>query len=453
MVKNRFMETLCRGGFKKSTIKALVLLVTLLILGLGAPGSFLWAGDPHSAFYSPDNNRVFWFIHISDPHIGTNGTQDSENLAWIVNEARTVINPAFIVNSGDLTDSTNDGPIPDGPYSDEWLEYNTILSTAGMNPTFYYDIPGNHDHYNDQYFAWYLANSIQGSATGQTQLSWRKEFLFGNYHFIGTCTAGNDGSPFNVLPPNFGDNAGLDEDELTYIQTELEGNRDADLTIIFGHHPILSTSDPEETSLTYGTEQFLNLMEEFGVSMYAFGHTHRYEESFLPGDTSDGIFYLNVASLGKSDVKQYNVTAIDCNGISSVAMSVETWPVVLITAPVDRNLGTDDNPYAYSIDDLNPKPIRALVFDANTVTQVSFRIDSTGDWHPMTQVSGNQYLWEAFLDNTSLLSQEDHTLEVQATGSSTRSDIIVIGGHTSSNGSSRESGDDGGGCLISTTRH
>lgn len=450
MVKNRFMEAPCQGGLIKSTLKARLLFVTLLVLGLAIPGSLLRAGDPHSAFYSPDNDKVFWFIHISDPHIGTSGTQDSENLAWIVNEGRDVINPAFIINSGDLTDSTSGGPIPDGPYSDEWVEYGSILSTAGMNSSFYFDIPGNHDHYNDQYFAWYLANSIQGSATGQTQISWRKEFPFGNYHFIGTCTAGNDGAPFSLLPPNFGDNAGLDEDELSYIQAELEENADADLTIIFGHHPIIPTGDHEETSLTYGDEEFVSLMEQFGVSMYAFGHTHRNEESFLPGDRSDGIFYLNVASLGKSDLKQYSVTAIDCNGISTVAMNVKTWPVVLITAPVDRNLGTDKNPYAYSIDDLNPKPIRALVFDANTVTQVRFRIDSTGDWHPMTQVPDNPYLWEASLDDSSLVSQEDHTLEVQATGSSTRSDIIVVGGHTS-NGSSRDSGDDGGGCFISTT--
>jgi len=258
--------------------------------------------------------------------------------------------------------------------------------------------------------------------------------------------------PLSAFPPNFGDNAGLDASELAYIQAELEDNSDADLTIIFGHHPILPTGDSEETSLTYGAEDFIDLIEQFGVSMYAFGHTHRYEESFLSGDTSDGAFYLNVAALGKSDEKHYNVTAIDCNGISTVAMDVKTWPVILITAPVDRNLGTDDSPYAYSIDDLNRKPIRALVFDANPVTQVRFRVDATGDWHLMVPVSGNPYLWEAFLDNTSPLSEEDHTLEVQATGSSTRSDIIVIGGHIS-NGSSGESGDGGGGCFIAATQH
>ncbi len=440
------MKTLCHKASSKITTVSLTL-ITILFLST-FPGYVLWAGNPHSALYSTDNDKVFWFIHISDTHIGTSGSDDTDNLEWIVNETRTVINPSFIVNSGDLTDSTNGGLIPDGPYIEEWNEYNAILSAAGINADFYYEIPGNHEQYNDRFFVYYLNNSIQGKAIGRTQISWRRDFAFGNYHFIGACTAGNDGAAFSILPPNFGDNAGLDEDELAYIETELENNADADLTIIFGHHPILSTGNPEETSLTYGVEDFIDLMESYGVSMYAFGHTHRYEESFLSGDTSDGIFYLNVGALAKSDQNQYNVTAIDCNGISTVAVDVKTWPVVLITAPVDRNLGTDDSPYAYSIDDLNPKPIRALVFDVNPVTQVRFRIDETGDWQSMTQVPGNPYLWEALLDDSSTLSEEDHTLEVQATGTSTRSDIIVIG-EQASNGSSGGSEGGGGGCFIS----
>ncbi len=68
----------------------------------------------------------------------------------------------------------------------------------------------------------------------------------------------------------------------------------------------------------------------------------------------------------------------------------------------------------------------------------------------MTQVPGNPYLWEALLDDASTLSEKDHTLEVQATGTSTRSDIIVIG-EQASNGSSGGSDGGGGGCFITTT--
>lgn len=79
--------------------------------------SLVLCSDPHSAYYSPDNDKIFWFVHISDIHIGTRGTQDSQNLQWLVTEANNIIKPSFIVASGDLTDSTNGNIFgwPDGP--------------------------------------------------------------------------------------------------------------------------------------------------------------------------------------------------------------------------------------------------------------------------------------------------------------------------------------------------
>ena len=102
----------------------------------------------HSAFYSSKTNRIFWFIHASDLHIGTGGSTDSNNLSWLVTTAKNTINPSFIVVSGDLTDSTNDNSLgyPDGPYQEEWNLYKSIVDgkvDAGM----YFDIPGNHDDY------------------------------------------------------------------------------------------------------------------------------------------------------------------------------------------------------------------------------------------------------------------------------------------------------------------
>ena len=144
------------------------------------------SGNPHSAYYSPQNDRIFWFIHISDIHIGARGTQPSQNLRWLVTDAKNTIDPAFIVASGDLTDSTNGNILgyPDGPYQEEWDEYRAILDPASMDAAFFYDIPGNHEAYNDRFFSYYLANAIQGQATGQTQVSWTREFDFGKYHFL-----------------------------------------------------------------------------------------------------------------------------------------------------------------------------------------------------------------------------------------------------------------------------
>ena len=114
---------------------------------------------------------------------------------------RQVITPQFIVNTGDLTDSTNGGIIPNGPYPEEWNAYRQILEDAGWTPSFYCDLPGNHDAYNDENFAYYRASSIQGRATGATQSSWVKIFPHGRYHFLGVCTPGNDGKPYGIRTP------------------------------------------------------------------------------------------------------------------------------------------------------------------------------------------------------------------------------------------------------------
>jgi hypothetical protein len=385
----------------------------------------LYAGDPHSAYYSPDTDKLLWFIHSSDTHIGTRGTVDTTNLTWLVGTANTAINPSFIVVSGDLTNCTNGNWLdyPDGPYQTEWDSYKNILSNAGVNASFYFDIPGNHDAYNDATFAYYRANSIQGRATGTTQVSWTRTGAWGKHHFLGIATPDNTGAAFSIFPP-YGDNPGLDSSELSFISNQLTANQDANITMIFGHHPLAATGDSTDTYLNYGKAQFVSLMNNYGASLYGYGHTHASSQAFYSATMTEGVFYFNVSALGKDSPNQYAVTAIDCNGISSVIRTVGSWPVVLITAPMDRRLGGIVNPYAYAVPKANSNPIRALVFDPASVTQVHFRINS-GTWQPMTVAPGNSRLWQGVW-NASALAEGEYTIEVQATtGSGTTSHTIT----------------------------
>lgn len=394
-------------------------------------------GSPRGAFYSPATDRVFWFIRFSDPHIGTSGSADSNNLNWLVTTARQVIAPEFIVATGDLTDST-DGNIfgwPNGPYQEEWDEYKAILAAAGVDASFYYDLPGNHDAYNDQYFAYYLANSIQGQATGNTQVSWTRTFPFGKYHFLGVNTAGNTGAGFSFTFP-FGDPAGLDTTELAFIDSRLNDplNSDADLTLVFGHHPVTDTNVSGDTWLFYGHQAFIGALDTYGASLYGYGHTHAYSDVQFTGDsytgfmTGGGIRYLNVDALGKDSPYSYDVIAVDCDGVSSVPATVGTWPVVLITAPVDRTLGATANPYSYSVPAAADNFVRALVFDPGAVSSVLFRVDAEATWHPMSQVAGNARLYQGTWD-ASALAGGDHTITVQATspsGAKTHSITVTV---------------------------
>ncbi len=375
------------------------------------------------AYYHPNANRLFWFMIVSDSHIGANSTC-SQNLTWAVTQARQVIAPQFIVNTGDLTDSTNGGLIPMGPYQDEWNTYKQILDNAGLDASTYYDIPGNHDAYNDATLSYYRGNSMQGRATGTTQPSWVKQFPYGRYHFMGVCTPGNDGASFSFLASdNYGDHAGLDETELAFIQGEFGKYPDAQLTLVFGHHPFeadyYSSSD---TGLTYGLPDFLNLIDTYLVSLYGFGHTHNYRENFYYLDPTKGLYYMNVASLGKSSQNQYAVMAVDGNGLSMVPAQKDVWPVVMITAPVDQCLGACANPFPYEVPQGPANPIRALIFDPNPVTQVQFRIDGSADWQDMQRVNGTP-IWEGFW-NASTASPGSHAIEVRAQGSTLVSDQI-----------------------------
>lgn len=430
-MKKTGIHAIRRGTPGRPSLRSWPLAAILAALMLAVAVSPCVAGDPHSAFYSTDNNKIFWFIHASDLHVGTSGTTDSTNLQWLVTTAKSAINPSFIVVTGDITDSTNGNIFgyPNGPYQAEWDQYKSIMSAANVTASDYFDIPGNHDAYNDANFAYYLANSVQGRAMHTTQHSWIREFDFGIYHFLGVNTADNTGDPFSIFWP-YGDNAGLDTDELEFIYSELLANQGARLTLAFGHHPLAATGKITDTYILYGRDQFVGYLNTYGASLYGYGHTHASSESFYTSNMTEGVFYFNVSSLGKDSPNQYTLTAIDCDGIASVTQSVKTWPVVLITAPMDKTLGKNVNPYTYSVTNSANNPIRALVFDTGTVNQVQYRIDMAGSWYPMALTAKTNpnypHLWEGTW-NASALASGEHTIEVQATTTSgVRTDSVKV---------------------------
>jgi hypothetical protein len=390
------------------------------------------AGDPHGAIYSADSNRIFWFLHASDLHIGMSGSTDTTRLQWLVTTARQVINPSFIVATGDLTDSTNGNwlGIPNGPYQAEWDQYRTIVDGAGAGAGFYYDLPGNHDAYSDKTFAYYRANSVQGRATGGMQVSWTRTFPFGTYHFLGVNSAGNDGRAFSLTFP-WGDNAGLDSSELTFINQALTANAGADLTFAFGHHPVTDTGAADDTWLFYGHQEFVQALDSRGASTYNYGHTHETSQALFTGNSytglmsGDGLYYYNVASLAKDSPTGYSLVAVDANGVSSITNAVNAWPLVLITSPLDKYIGGAVNPYAYAVPAASTNFIRALVFDAGAISQVRFRVDSGATWYPMSRVATGSPVWQGAW-NASALAAGHHTIEVQATGTTTVSDAITV---------------------------
>lgn len=66
---------------------------------------------------------VFWFVQISDIHIGR--SIDAENnLKWIVHNLPRFVKPEFIVETGDLTDS-----LFEFVRNAEWITYSQIVNS------------------------------------------------------------------------------------------------------------------------------------------------------------------------------------------------------------------------------------------------------------------------------------------------------------------------------------
>lgn len=385
----------------------LLILVNVIVLTA-------YSGNPNP-HYSYENDNIFWFIQISDTHIGdeiVGGDQDTTFLNEVTSRGYSAFEPAFIVATGDLTDATNGGLIPMGQFDEEWQTYNEILINNGMNPQIYYDLPGNHDHYSEQDFHHYLTYSIQGPYQGSTQFSWNLEYPFGTYHFVAVCTPSNDGLPW---PYDF---AGLDYEELEFLVNDLEEYKNANLTFIFGHHPIYDWF--------YGSETFQDICDYYKVSVYAYGHIHRYECNFI-GQTPT--MHISVASLGKSTQDHILIYAIDNDAVSyaltNVKKNAETsevyieFPVVILTAPQPLEYCTN-NIQRYPIPRSNTEnPIRALVFDydMSNIAYVKYKIDD-GNYEEMSPVDDGLHIWEAYWDSTPY-DYGEHTIYLRVRGTTT----------------------------------
>jgi len=347
-----------------------------------------WAIDPTGARYLADGDELFWFLQLTDTHVGEDlgyGTADTDNLAWVLTAADTVINPEFIVCTGDLVDATNGLLLPTGQYQDEWDEYNGVL--AGQSVTFFHDIPGNHDTYFDDGANYYLGNALIGTAYGQWHEAWSHSFAFGEYVFVGLNTADTTGSWAGFDHPE------VTSEEQSFLADSLDAYSDARLAFVFSHHPVWDLED--------GGDETTAILDEHGASLWASGHVHAYS-----AEQRGGTLHQVLDSAGKGDEQNLGIFAVDGDGVSTRALDLGQWPYVLITAPVDAALG-GGNLYATPVSrNHDANPVRALIFDEDEPLAVSFSVDG-GDAQPMEQIS--PWAWQGAWDAT---TYEEGTHEI-----------------------------------------
>ncbi len=343
--------------------------------------------------YILDGSNVIWFVQITDTHVDSDALKYyKEYLPWVLNEAVPLINPSFVVVTGDLTDSTKPA-IPyygSGPHEYEWLKYKEIYTNALMTPSFYYDCPGNHDAYGDGQLAYYLKYSMQGSFTNSTQASWYIDNGKGIYHFFYAATTANDGKQW----PS--DNQELTDDELIQIDRFLKENPNASMRIAFAHH------DYEKEDVK-NKERFLVLLKQYGIPF--FGHGHEHDIGFRKGDGN--IIKFRLDSLGQSEGNNVAIWAIDNYNVTiKVFKAMAAFPAAVITAPADVVLDDPknkvENPYVPPVSVYcKNAPVRALVFSKANNPDVTFRIDN-GKETAMTKRKKNPYQYRGYFDATAL---------------------------------------------------
>jgi predicted MPP superfamily phosphohydrolase len=377
-----------------------------------------WEGYPINELrYYPgsldnDSSNVFWFVHITDVHINAFQAvfeEQSEVFRRTLYDIENYINPFFIVDSGDMVNGLN--PLPFTQVPEQWKTRWDIIKEFNLNnDSYYYDVVGNHDAYGDSVnFSYFLNWSVQK----KLQYNFTAPVSFGQYHFIALNSAWDDGSEW----PD-GTNAELDTEELDWFESQLENiTGTSNLTFIVSHHQSWDIAAGGEKSTSGYT--FLDLLEKYNVSAHFFGHGHEDVQR-----NQGGTLYIETGSLGQGD-ESYRIFAVDNDGISEKKVILETWPVAMITSPMDRDLIRT----AYDIpNNTKSAPVRALVFDTMPIDSVQFRIDM-GIWQNMTNSSSIEPLWNGSFDAIGL-SEGVHTITLRAesqSGVSTDSISFYIG--------------------------
>ena len=353
-------------------------------------GSSALAKGPASAEYARGTEGLFWFLHITDSHIGAGilGPDALPHLQLALGEVVDVVQPVFVVNTGDLQNGSLNGVLYSGQDPDDWAAYEQAYTDAGMSPSFYFDLPGNHDGYGDIGLSWYLGHSLQGKSTGQLYGSWtHTTALGGKYVFFGLNSAGVGQPSMHAEEPAF------TNDEFGFLMDGLQQHADAELVFVLAHHPLDDTP---------GGAQIAAILEGFGGGFYVHGHKHTLQEYMTSVPT---VVANEAASLGEDDTDDVAVGVVDHNAFIYRATSITAlWPMVVVTAPVHRNLRDSNvpNPWAYSVcKDRVDNPVRALVFALDAPSAVTVTVGTLAPV-AMAPAPGTPSLWQAEVDTRSL---------------------------------------------------
>jgi len=239
--------------------------------------------------------HAFVFVHISDPHVNVSedGRFRGEGLASLRRtlEAIRVVQPAFVIVTGDLTERSDEA---------SFLSYRAAIDALDM-PV--YSIQGNHDGgRNVERF---------NRAVGATHLT----FDHGGCRFVGI---------------NFDRGA----EALDFLEAQLNDAREAGIAPVFtfAHYPLLA---PENAAFSIArgfanitgerATRYLDLAQRHKIVAHFCGHLHSH---FDIADPHTGVLSLAVPAVAAHNA--YRVCSVRDGVLSWSIATAGEWPVAVL---------------------------------------------------------------------------------------------------------------------------
>ncbi|KAF9584317.1 Transmembrane protein 62 [Lunasporangiospora selenospora] len=296
------------------------------------------ASEQDNVVIGDSKDKVFYFIQVTT---GTFRRASTANFYSFLSTALPLVEPSFVVVTGDLTDAKDKKLIGSMQYAEEWRTYRHALEESGVlakrNGTFWHDLRGNHDCFNVP--AWDSKENLfaQMSASKTPGFMFDVKADFGKYGFIGidACPKPGPARPYNFF--------GLFETtDMDYLSQRLALTKGNNHTFVFSHYPVTTTMFGE----TSDGKSFAELSKSFSV--YMCGHLHKLKWGL--GDTLQTYQPTHFLELEVGDMKQngvYRIMAVDHDMVSfvDVSMSMTTIPpAILPTTYSDAPIREGDEP-------------------------------------------------------------------------------------------------------------
>ncbi|KAJ3451103.1 helicase related [Anaeramoeba flamelloides] len=372
-------------------------------------------------------DNLWWFFHISDLHVSVVDPENREKLETFLKHYVSRLSPTHVIASGDLVNSDErDVYRAEYQIKKEWEMYQSSLENHGVyDPDFWFDVRGNHggasvmsfDSEDNYYFSTTPQQEKIKLQDSNPIYMYNIEKDSGNYCFISMDTTRypKPESPFGLFtrfPTEF----------LDQLEKKIENCKNANHTILYGHHPLCYISQDLRTSESKKT--FKQLVEESRVLVYLNGHEHARDMHAHLFDPRTGMFEFEVLDLGFNS--GYRLFAFDNDLFSFTDKTMDETqdePIIMVTNPKDAKHLSRKEPLNKIKQSTH---IRALVFLNHTITdddgddydpyqeikQVSCKVDGKLKTSQMKRVSNDHPLFVAPWTPADYDSEETHELEI-----------------------------------------